>query len=87
MEPVKPYPLNPLEAVPLAGSGDLVIPLSLQQALQANTRAWQHFLRLPPAHRRKYVQWIMGAKRETTQLRRTQKAIRLLETTWLVEKY
>jgi uncharacterized protein YdeI (YjbR/CyaY-like superfamily) len=56
-----------------------VLPLPLQQILQASVPAWQRFSRLPSSDRRRYIDWILSAKRETTRLRRAEKTARLME--------
>jgi uncharacterized protein YdeI (YjbR/CyaY-like superfamily) len=58
---------------------ELVLPLRLQQILQANVQAWQRFAKLPAVDRRRYIDWILSAKREATQLRRAEKTARLME--------
>jgi uncharacterized protein YdeI (YjbR/CyaY-like superfamily) len=46
--------------------------------LKKNARAWENFEKLPPSHRRRYVGWILFAKREETRLKRLKEATVLL---------
>jgi uncharacterized protein YdeI (YjbR/CyaY-like superfamily) len=64
---------NPKSARP-----PLAVPLSLQRALRANPTVWKNFNSLPPSHQRSYIGWIIQAKREETQERRLNEAIRML---------
>jgi uncharacterized protein YdeI (YjbR/CyaY-like superfamily) len=58
---------------------DLDIPPFVQQAFQANAKAWEHFENLAPSYRRLYIGWIMAARKEETRLRRLREAVSLLE--------
>jgi uncharacterized protein YdeI (YjbR/CyaY-like superfamily) len=57
----------------------LPLPDWLKAYLMTNPKAWEHFNRLPPSHRREYIGWISQAKREETRQRRIQEAIARLE--------
>jgi uncharacterized protein YdeI (YjbR/CyaY-like superfamily) len=46
--------------------------------LDANAAAKDLFYQLPPSHKKNYIQWIMSAKKQETQIRRTMKMIELL---------
>jgi uncharacterized protein YdeI (YjbR/CyaY-like superfamily) len=54
----------------------LVVPKELSAALARHTAARTAFQKLPPSHKREYVEWITGAKREDTRSRRLAAAIR-----------
>ena len=54
---------------------ELVVPDDLMAALRSNRRAWTAFQKFPPSHRREYVEWITGAKREETRQKRLSTAI------------
>jgi uncharacterized protein YdeI (YjbR/CyaY-like superfamily) len=55
-------------------------PADLLAALKENAKARKCFEAFPPSHRRAYVEWITGAKREETRKRRIATAVR-----WLAE--
>lgn len=57
------------------GSG---IPDWLTKAIQANAIAWRNFTSLPGSYQRRYVGWILSAKREETRDKRVTEAISLL---------
>ena len=54
----------------------VVVPKALAAALAKNKKAQAAFERFPPSHKREYVEWITGAKREETRNRRLQVALR-----------
>ncbi len=56
------------------------VPADLAGALRKDARARATFDRLPPSHRRDYVDWIVGAKRDETRQRRVAQAV-----AWLAE--
>ena len=56
------------------------VPADLAAALRKSARARAGFDRLPPSHRREYVEWITGAKREETRARRVATAV-----AWMAE--
>jgi uncharacterized protein YdeI (YjbR/CyaY-like superfamily) len=56
----------------------IALPSFLRSVLQANATAWKNFNSLPPSHQRSYIGWITQAKREETQERRLNEAIRML---------
>jgi uncharacterized protein YdeI (YjbR/CyaY-like superfamily) len=75
--------------VPLAGAATDKPPTSrppasdepppfLRAALRRNRRAAAFFAALAPSHRRRYVAWLLDAKREETRARRLAEALRLL---------
>jgi uncharacterized protein YdeI (YjbR/CyaY-like superfamily) len=55
-------------------------PADFAKALQRNAKARAAFEKFPPSHRREYVVWITGAKREETRLRRIGTAV-----AWIAE--
>lgn len=73
-----------LDRPPTNRSGDApklrvsVFPSYIEKGLKANARAWEHFERLAPSHRRAYVGWIDSAKREETKAKRLREAVTLL---------
>jgi uncharacterized protein YdeI (YjbR/CyaY-like superfamily) len=54
------------------------LPRDIRSALRERPAAWRHFEVLAPEQRRRYVAWIVVAKREETRARRLKEAIRLL---------
>lgn len=56
------------------------VPAALKTALAKNPRASSAFAAFSPSHRREYIEWIMGAKREETRDRRIATAIE-----WIAE--
>ena len=55
------------------------IPLELEIALSKNEIAHSNFNQLAASHKKHYIYWIATAKKEETRIRRTLKAIQLLE--------
>jgi uncharacterized protein YdeI (YjbR/CyaY-like superfamily) len=53
----------------------VVIPKDLAAALARRAAARRSFEQFPPSHKREYVEWIEGAKREETRERRLATAI------------
>jgi hypothetical protein len=54
------------------------IPADFASALRRTAGATAHFRAMPPSHRREYVQWITGAKRDATRTSRIAKAVALI---------
>jgi uncharacterized protein YdeI (YjbR/CyaY-like superfamily) len=50
----------------------------LKKALAANSKAAAVFDELPPSHRKEYVNWIAGAKKEETLHRRLDQLVPML---------
>jgi uncharacterized protein YdeI (YjbR/CyaY-like superfamily) len=50
----------------------------LEELLKANSAAWERFSKMTPSHRRRYIGWVMDAKREETRLRRMEEVITVL---------
>jgi uncharacterized protein YdeI (YjbR/CyaY-like superfamily) len=57
---------------------DVLVPPEMEEALRANAEAWDYWSHLAPSHRRRYLGWIMSAKREETRRKRVEEAIGLL---------
>ena len=53
-------------------------PDSLATALNAHPDAAAAYRKLPPSHRREYLEWINEAKRLDTRQRRIEKTVRML---------
>ena len=53
-------------------------PTDLAAALRKNARARTTFDGFSPSHKREYIEWIVGAKREETRQRRLAQAIEML---------
>jgi len=51
----------------------------LEQILKRNPKAWENFQNLAQGYRKQYILWLNSAKKETTQQKRMQEAIALLE--------
>ena len=56
----------------------VVIPDDLMQALVNQPLAKDSFEKLSNSHKKEYVNWILGARKETTRQRRIETAIELL---------
>ncbi len=50
-------------------------PTDLEDALEKNQKALITFANFPPSHKREYIEWIVGAKREETRAGRVKKAV------------
>lgn len=61
-----------------AAKPELPVPADLTAALKAAPAAKTAFDAFAPSHRREYVEWITGAKREETRARRIAQAIEWL---------
>ncbi len=59
---------------------EVVVPDDLRIALQKNKKALATFEKLPPSHKREYIEWITEAKTDTTRNRRLDTAIE-----WMAE--
>lgn len=57
---------------------DLVVPQDLNAVLLANGRARSLFAALTPSHKREYVKWIEGAKKDETRRKRIEKTVAML---------
>jgi uncharacterized protein YdeI (YjbR/CyaY-like superfamily) len=56
-----------------------VTPRIFKQAVQSSPKAWERFQNLAPSYRRRYVGWVMNAKKQETRERRLREVISLLE--------
>ncbi|HYR41832.1 MAG TPA: YdeI/OmpD-associated family protein [Terriglobia bacterium] len=54
------------------------VPPFISRHLKRNARAWENFKNLAPSHKRRYVGWIMFAKRDETRQKRLKEATALL---------
>jgi uncharacterized protein YdeI (YjbR/CyaY-like superfamily) len=61
------------------GKGDLDIPRVIKKTLRTSSKAWKNFRNLAPSHRRGYIQWIMGVKKDETRERRLREVVSRLE--------
>ena len=55
------------------------LPEAFEKELKKHPSAWEYFNTLSPGHRKQYILWITGAKKEETQQKRLNEALRLLE--------
>jgi uncharacterized protein YdeI (YjbR/CyaY-like superfamily) len=73
-----------LERPPTNRSGDAprpslaAIPPHIEIELKKNARAYEHFQKLAPSHKRAYIGWIDSAKRPETRQKRLREVIGLL---------
>ena len=58
---------------------EIDIPKEFKTALEANPSAYNFYKSLAPSYKKNYINWIGSAKKKETKLRRTKKAIELLE--------
>ncbi len=65
-------------AVPLYRTVGDTVPDDLKSALQKNKAAWRNWLSFAPGYRRRYVVWIISAKRAETRAARISEAISLI---------
>ena len=57
---------------------EVEVPADLETALNGHPKSREKFEKLSYSHRREYVEWIDGAKREETSAARIAKAVELL---------
>lgn len=62
---------------PTSSRGTPPIPPDLKEALAANKKAREYFIRLAPSQQNRYIWWITGAKREATRQKRIEETVRL----------
>jgi uncharacterized protein YdeI (YjbR/CyaY-like superfamily) len=70
---------TPTSVAPKRFSLDSPLPDLFASALHSNPDTAENFGKLAPSYQRKYVGWVMTAKKEETRRRRLAEAIRLLE--------
>lgn len=58
---------------------EIEIPKEFKTALDTNPSAYNFYKSLAPSYKKNYINWIDSAKKKETKLRRTNKAIGLLE--------
>lgn len=54
------------------------LPDKLIQLLKTDELAYSNFMNLAPSHQKRYILWVMQAKREETRIKRMNAAIKLL---------
>ena len=54
-------------------------PGDLAAALDSDPTALAAYRKLPPSHRREYLEWVDEAKRPETRRRRIEKTVRMLQ--------
>jgi uncharacterized protein YdeI (YjbR/CyaY-like superfamily) len=57
---------------------NLVLPQDLKAVLLANGHARSLFAALAPSHKRDYLKWIEGAKKDETRRKRIEKTVAML---------
>jgi uncharacterized protein YdeI (YjbR/CyaY-like superfamily) len=57
----------------------LTLPPELEKELKTNKRAWENFTSLAPSYKKRYIGWILDAKKKETRKRRLSEAIERLE--------
>ncbi len=57
---------------------DLHLPPGFERRIRRDREAWEFFQSLAPSYKKRYVLWIMTAKKEETRLRRLDEAILIL---------
>lgn len=57
----------------------IILASNLEDILKKYQTAFENFTKLIPSQRKFYIEWIMSAKREETQIRRLNEAILILE--------
>lgn len=70
----RPLAKDPMPRPPAAAPDDLLVALARDARARAASEAF------PPSARREYVEWITGAKREETRIKRLQQAVE-----WMAE--
>jgi uncharacterized protein YdeI (YjbR/CyaY-like superfamily) len=66
---------NPSLAYDISALPHPEMPVDLDEALKANTKAREFFLKLSPASRRLWLRWLESAKREETRMSRIKKIV------------
>ncbi|MET7259443.1 YdeI/OmpD-associated family protein [Dyadobacter fermentans] len=61
----------------LETAGNAVIPDDLQQALDANQKAFENFARFAPSSKRLILEWILNAKRPETREKRIMQSVEM----------
>ena len=72
----EPYTEERLRALRAPG---LQLPADLAMELKRHRRAWANFEALAPGHRKRYVAWLLAARKPETRARRMTEAIDRLE--------
>lgn len=67
------------EFLKVRDSINITLPPEIEQALKKNRKAWENYTKLTPGYKKQYAGWLISAKREETQKKRLEEAIKLLE--------
>ena len=60
---------------------EVTMPVDMQQALHKDKKAMERYAALAYAHRKRYIEWVEGAKKPETRARRVERLIRELKET------
>jgi uncharacterized protein YdeI (YjbR/CyaY-like superfamily) len=71
--------INEMDKPDIQPANQFVVPPELEQAIQANSAAWENYQKLAPSVRRNYLRWVASAKRAETLERRLKEVIEKLE--------
>jgi uncharacterized protein YdeI (YjbR/CyaY-like superfamily) len=66
------------EQVQIAHATELELPKGLEREIRRHRKAWKNFQALAPGYRKRYVAWLVTAKREDTRRRRLEEVIAAL---------
>jgi uncharacterized protein YdeI (YjbR/CyaY-like superfamily) len=68
-----------LEETPPRRTREVYVPPAIEQAIRDNPAAWANYLKLAPSTRRRYMGWVLSAKRDETVQKRLQEVLHHLE--------
>ncbi len=66
---------------------ETIIPDELREALAGDAAASMEFDRIPPSHKREYIDWITEAVKAETRQRRSAKALSMLKKSAAAHQY
>lgn len=73
------------QAVKLNKAGDakapksaLALPAEMESCLKRDEEVWEHWEKLPPSHKKEYVEWIIDARQDETRKRRIAQALEMI---------
>lgn len=66
-----------------AGPREVTVPVDLQQALHKDKMAMERYMALAYSHRKRYIEWVEGAKKPET---RSKRIARLMDDLKVAEK-
>lgn len=69
---------NDTKVIEFAENDAPALPPAMENELKKHKRAWDYFQSLAPSHKKQYIGWLASAKREETQKKRLEEAIKLL---------